>query len=28
VYVDIGAVLLIGLVFLMSRRRRADEDRV
>jgi peptide/nickel transport system substrate-binding protein len=28
VYVGIGAVLLIGLVFLMSRRRRADEDRV
>jgi peptide/nickel transport system substrate-binding protein len=27
-YVGIGAVLLIGLVVLMSRRRRADEDRV
>jgi peptide/nickel transport system substrate-binding protein len=28
VYVGIGAVLLIGIVLLMSRRRRADEDRV
>jgi peptide/nickel transport system substrate-binding protein len=28
VYIGVGAVLLIGLVFLMSRRRRADEDRV
>jgi peptide/nickel transport system substrate-binding protein len=28
VYVGVGAVLLIGLVLLMSRRRRADEDRV
>jgi peptide/nickel transport system substrate-binding protein len=28
VYLAIGAVLLIGLVVLMSRRRRADEDRV
>jgi peptide/nickel transport system substrate-binding protein len=28
VYVGIGAVLLVGLVLLMSRRRRADEDRV
>jgi peptide/nickel transport system substrate-binding protein len=28
VYVGIGAVLLIGLFILMSRRRRADEDRV
>jgi peptide/nickel transport system substrate-binding protein len=27
-YVGIGAVLLVGLVFLVSRRRRADEDRV
>lgn len=28
VYIGIGAVLLIGLVLLASRRRRADEDRV
>jgi peptide/nickel transport system substrate-binding protein len=28
VYIGIGAVLLIGLVVLASRRRRADEDRV
>ena len=27
-YVGIGVALLIGLVFLASRRRRADEDRV
>ena len=28
VYLGVGAVLLIGLVLLTSRRRRADEDRV
>jgi peptide/nickel transport system substrate-binding protein len=28
VYLGVGAVLVIGLVLLMSRRRRADEDRV
>jgi peptide/nickel transport system substrate-binding protein len=27
-YLGIGAVLVIALVFMMSRRRRADEDRV
>jgi peptide/nickel transport system substrate-binding protein len=27
-YIGIGAVLLIGIVFLTSRRRRADEDRI
>ena len=27
-YVGIGAVLLVGMVLLASRRRRADEDRV
>jgi peptide/nickel transport system substrate-binding protein len=28
VYLGVGAVLIIGLVLLASRRRRADEDRV
>jgi peptide/nickel transport system substrate-binding protein len=28
IYIGVGAVLLVGLVLLASRRRRADEDRV